>query len=679
MREIIYTCIGGEKLETQKEKHPQIPLSAAAIFVALGVVYGDIGTSPLYVMKAIVAGNGGLASLSESFIIGALSLVIWTVTLLTTIKYVLIAMQADNHGEGGIFSLYTLVHKRAKWLIIPAMIGGAALLADGILTPAVTVTSAVEGLRSIPVFDVLLGEGQGKILAITLTIISALFIIQRLGTKTIGKAFGPIMALWFSFIGLLGLWQVISNPSVLLAFNPMRGIHLLFGEQNNAGFLILGSIFLATTGAEALYSDMGHVGRKNIYGSWPFVKVSLLLNYLGQGAWLMQAKSNPALLHMGEFNPFFEMMPGWLRLFAVLLSTMAAIIASQALITGSYTLVSEAISLNLLPHLKIQYPAQTKGQMYIPLVNNILWLSCLGVVLYFRTSIRMEAAYGLAITITMLMTTILLFEFLQMKNVHFVLALIMLVFFGTLETTFFVSSATKFFRGGYIAILIGFVLFGIMFIWHKGNKIEGWQRFEYPMSDFIGQFKKLKEDNSLPVFANNLVFLTSNQNPGSVDRDILYSILDKRPKRADVYWFINVAVTDQPYTQEYKVEDYGTDFCFKVQLRLGFKIEQRINVYLRQIIQEMMEEGRIKPQRQTYTIYQEKEIGDFCFLLIRKAISPESNLTVFERLIMSSKYNIKTLTGSPARWFGLENANLIIEQVPLFLKVRKANHLTRVE
>ena len=666
-------------METQKEKHPQIPLSMAAIFVALGVVYGDIGTSPLYVMKAIVAGNGGLASLSESFIIGALSLVIWTVTLLTTIKYVLIAMQADNHGEGGIFSLYALVHRRAKWLIIPAMIGGAALLADGILTPAVTVTSAVEGLRSIPVFDVLLGEGQGAILAITLTIISALFIIQRLGTKTIGKAFGPIMALWFSFIGLLGLWQVISNPSVLLAFNPMRGINLLFSEQNNAGFMILGSVFLATTGAEALYSDMGHVGRKNIYGSWPFVKVSLLLNYLGQGAWLMQANSNAALFHIEDFNPFFEMMPSWLRLFAVLLSTMAAIIASQALITGSYTLVSEAISLNLLPHLKIQYPSQTKGQMYIPLVNNILWLSCLGVVLYFRTSTRMEAAYGLAITVTMLMTTILLFEFLRMKNVRFVLSLFMFVFFGTLETTFFISSATKFSHGGYVAALIAFLLFIVMFIWYKGNKIENWQRFEYPMSDFINQFRKLKEDDSLPVFANNLVFLTSNQSPGSVDRDILYSILDKRPKRADVYWFINVAVTDEPYTQEYKVVDYGTDFCFKVQLRLGFKIEQRINVYLRQIIQEMMEEGRIKPQRQTYTIYQEKEIGDFCFVLIRKAISPESNLTVFERLIMSSKYNIKTLTGSPARWFGLENANLIIEQVPLFLKVRKANHLTRVD
>lgn len=668
-----------KKLETQKEKHPQIPLSMAAIFVALGVVYGDIGTSPLYVMKAIVAGNGGLESLSESFIIGALSLVIWTVTLLTTIKYVLIAMQADNHGEGGIFSLYTLVHKRAKWLIIPAMIGGAALLADGILTPAVTVTSAVEGLRSIPVFDVLLGEGQGKILAITLTIISALFIIQRLGTKTIGKAFGPIMALWFSFIGLLGLWQVISNPTVLLAFNPLRGINLLFSEQNNAGFMILGSVFLATTGAEALYSDMGHVGRKNIYGSWPFVKVSLLLNYLGQGAWLMQANSNAALFHIEDFNPFFEMMPSWLRLFAVLLSTMAAIIASQALITGSYTLVSEAISLNLLPHLKIQYPSQTKGQMYIPLVNNILWLSCLGVVLYFRTSTRMEAAYGLAITVTMLMTTILLFEFLRMKNVRFVLSLFMFVFFGTLETTFFISSATKFSHGGYVAALIAFLLFIVMFVWYKGNKIENWQRFEYPMSDFINQFRKLKEDNSLPVFANNLVFLTSNQSPGSVDRDILYSILDKRPKRADVYWFINVAVTDEPYTQEYKVVDYGTDFCFKVQLRLGFKIEQRINVYLRQIIQEMMEEGRIKPQRQTYTIYQEKEIGDFCFVLIRKAISPESNLTVFERLIMSTKYNIKTLTGSPARWFGLENANLIIEQVPLFLKVRKANHLTRVD
>ena len=666
-------------METQKEKHPQIPLSMAAVVVALGVVYGDIGTSPLYVMKAIVEGNGGLESLSDSFITGALSLVIWTVTLITSIKYVLIAMQADNHGEGGIFSLYTLVHKRAKWLIIPAMVGGAALLADGILTPAVTVTTAVEGLRSIPFFEGFLGEGQGKILAITMTIISALFMIQRLGTKTIGKAFGPIMAFWFAFIGGFGLWQVLSNPTVLLAFNPMRGIELLLSEQNHAGFMILGSIFLATTGAEALYSDMGHVGKKNIYGSWPFVKASLLLNYLGQGAWLMQAKSNVALYHIEDFNPFFEMLPGGLRFFAVLLSTLAAIIASQALITGSYTLVSEAISLNLLPHLKIQYPSQTKGQMYIPLVNNILWASCMGVVFYFKTSIRMEAAYGLAITITMLMTTMLLFEFLRLKNFNIIVSLIMFVFFGTLEATFFISSATKFFHGGYVAILMGAILFAIMFVWHKGSKIESLQRLEYPMTDFIGQFKKLKEDDSLPVYANNLVFLTSNQNAESVDRDILYSILDKRPKRADVYWFINVAVTDEPYTQEYKVEDYGTDFCFKVQLRLGFKIEQRINVYLRQIIQEMMEEGRIKPQKQTYTIYHDKEIGDFCFVLVRKAISPESDLSVFSRFILSLKYNIKAWTGSPARWFGLENTNLVIEQVPLFLKAREASRLTRVE
>ena len=666
-------------MEIQKEKHPQIPLSMAAVVVALGVVYGDIGTSPLYVMKAIVEGNGGLESVTDSFIIGALSLVVWTVTLLTSIKYVLIAMQADNHGEGGIFSLYTLVHKRAKWLIVPAMVGGAALLADGILTPAVTVTTAVEGLRSIPFFEGLLGEGQGKILAITMTIISALFMIQRLGTKTIGKAFGPIMTFWFTFIGGLGLWQVFSNPTVLRAFNPMRGIELLLSEQNNAGFMILGSIFLATTGAEALYSDMGHVGKKNIYGSWPFVKVALLLNYFGQGAWLMQVKSNTALYHIEDFNPFFEMMPGGLRFFAVLLSTLAAIIASQALITGSYTLVSEAISLNLLPHLKIQYPSQTKGQMYIPLVNNILWASCMGVVFYFKTSIRMEAAYGLAITITMLMTTILMFEFLRLKNINIFVSLLMFVFFGTLETTFFISSATKFFHGGYVAILMGFILFAIMFVWHKGNKIESLQRLEYPMTDFISQFKKLKADDSLPVYANNLVFLTSNQNPASVDRDILYSILDKRPKRADVYWFINVAVTDEPYTQEYKVEDYGTDFCFKVQLRLGFKIEQRINVYLRQIIQEMMEEGRIKPQKQTYTIYHDKEIGDFCFVLVRKAISPESDLSIFSRFILSLKYNIKAWTGSPARWFGLENTNLVIEHVPLFLKARAASQLTRVD
>lgn len=395
------------------KKTHEIPTSAGAVLITMGVVYGDIGTSPMYVMKSIVAGNGGLGGVSDELILGALSLVIWTITLLTTMKYVVVAMQADNHGEGGIFSLYSLVKHFGKWLIFPAMIGGAALLADGVMTPAVTVTTAIEGLRSISSMGELLGDGQNKIIIITITIIALLFLVQRAGTSSIGRAFGPVMAVWFLFLAAAGLGNIGGNAAVLKAFNPVYAVKILTSPANDAGIMILGSVFLATTGAEALYSDMGHVGKNNIFLSWPFVKICLIINYLGQGAWLMACKSNGALAAIPDMNPFFQMLPEGIRPFAVFLGAAAAIIASQALISGSFTLVSEASRLDLMPHMQITYPSQRKGQIYIPLVNQVLWFACTGVVLLFQTSAHMEAAYGLAITLTMLMTTVLLFLYLR--------------------------------------------------------------------------------------------------------------------------------------------------------------------------------------------------------------------------------------------------------------------------
>ena len=388
-------------------------LQPAMLLVTIGIVYGDIGTSPMYVMKSILEGNGGISQVSPELIIGALSLVIWTVTLLTTVKYVLLAMKADNHGEGGIFSLYSLVKSCGKWLILPAMLGGAALLADGVLTPAVTVTTAVEGLRSMESMNRFLGAGQGRVILITLLIIGGLFSVQHAGTSKIGKAFGPVMLLWFGFLGGTGLLFVLKNPYILKAFNPLYAVRVLFGDYNRQGFMILGSVFLATTGAEALYSDMGHVGKENIYCTWPFVKLCLILNYLGQGIWILQNSGSAALAELPELNPFFLMLPVSLRPFAVVLGAAAAVIASQALITGSYTLVSEAILLDLLPHLEIRYPAETKGQLFIGTVNTILWIGCSAVVLFFRSGARMEAAYGLAITVTMLMTTVLISVYLR--------------------------------------------------------------------------------------------------------------------------------------------------------------------------------------------------------------------------------------------------------------------------
>ena len=546
--------------------------------VTIGIVYGDIGTSPMYVMKSILEGNGGIAHTDPDFIIGSLSLVIWTITLLTTIKYVLIAMKADNHGEGGIFSLYALVKNCGKWLILPAMLGGAALLADGVLTPAVTVTTAVEGLRSMEVMDRFLGAGQTKVVIITLLIITVLFAIQHAGTSRIGKAFGPVMLLWFSFLGITGLLHIGALPSVLRAFNPLYAVQVLLSPYNKAGFMILGSVFLATTGAEALYSDMGHVGKENIYFSWPFVKICLILNYLGQGAWIIQNQADRALYAVEDLNPFFLMLPLGLRPFAVVLGAAAAIIASQALITGSYTLVSEAILLDLLPHLEIRYPAQTKGQLYISTVNTILWIGCSLVVLYFRSGARMESAYGLAITITMLMTTLLISVYLRRVRKKAALSMLVLVAFGLLEGVFFVSSLGKFAHGGYVTVILTLILLTIMVVWYRGTQLEHQYSTTLKFTDYIPNLQKLHDDESVPLLANNLVYLGSTQDPEYIDRDILYSILDKDSKRADAYWFISVNVLNEPDTMTYQVETYGTDFIYRITLNLGFRCSPRVNV-----------------------------------------------------------------------------------------------------
>lgn len=663
----------------QKRSSSTIPLSMGMILVTLGVVYGDIGTSPMYTIKAIISGNGGLATIDDDVIIGALSLIIWTITLITTVKYVLIAMKADNKGEGGIFALYSLVRRCAKWLIIPAMIGGAALLADGILTPAVTVTTAIEGLRTIDLGKQLIGDNQHIVVGITIIILCILFVIQRAGTSSIGRLFGPVMTVWFLFLGLTGLLNMGADLNVLRALNPVRAVTFLFSSKNAAGMMVLGNVFLCTTGAEALYSDMGHVGKANIYASWPFVKCCLILNYLGQGAWVLANRVDPTLLAMTDMNPFFEMLPEVWRPFAVILSTFAAIIASQALITGSYSIVSEAIRLNLLPHMKITYPSETKGQLYIPLVNNIMWVACIFVVLLFQTSSHMEAAYGLAITLTMLMTTILLYTYLsQMCHKH-VGAVVFLVFFGVLESTFFFSSLTKFMHGGYFTVLMATLIFLVMYIWRRGTAIERTQSVYLPVKDYIGQLAELRDDSSYNYTADNLVFLTNDSSPDKLDRDILYSILDRRPKRARAYWFLNVTVTDEPNTLEYSVNSFGTDFIFKVQLRLGFRVNQRVNAFLRQIVGDLVQNHELPKQDHHYSIYRNPgTVGDFRFCILHKALAPETALSGSDYHVMMMKYAIRHVCGSPARWYGLETSSIIYEFVPLFTRAKAAPTLKRI-
>lgn len=635
------------------------------ILVAIGIVYGDIGTSPMYVMKSIVEGNGGINMIDERFIIGSLSLIIWTITLLTTIKFVIIAMKADNHGEGGIFALYSLVKNCGKWLIFPAMLGGAALLADGVLTPAVTVTTAVEGLRSIPIMEKLLGTGQVKVVIITLIIISALFAIQHAGTSKIGKAFGPVMLIWFGFLAVIGVLNVFTNPVVLKAFNPLYAFEVLVSPNNKAGFMILGSVFLCTTGAEALYSDMGHVGKDSIYFSWPAVKISLILNYLGQGAWIILNKANGALVGIEDMNPFFLMLPEALRPFAVVLGAMAAIIASQALITGSYTLVSEAIRLDLLPHLEIRYPSDTKGQIYINSVNSVLWIGCALVVLYFRSGSRMETAYGLAITIAMLMTTVLLFEYLRSIRHKSVVAWVTMIAFGLIEVVFFISSLGKFVHGGYVSVILTLILLWLMIVWYRGTQLEHKYSNKLRLSEYIENLGKLSDDTDIPLFCHNLVFLDRNENPEYIDRDILYSILDKDIKRASAYWFITVNVLDEPDTLNYTVDTYGTDYIFRIKLNLGFKCSQRINVYLRQIVSDLQASGELPAQDKKYSIYGPSTVGTFKFCMIHRIVNPKSDLASLDELILHSKYAIRRVAGSKARWYGLDTSNVIIEDVPL--------------
>lgn len=656
-------------------------MSAAGLLIAIGIVYGDIGTSPLYVMKSIVEGNGGIGNVNRDFIIGSISLVLWTVTLLTTLQTVIIALKATNHGEGGIFALYTLVRKRAKWLVLPALIGGAAILADGTLTPAVTVTTAIEGLKGLNFGGNVPVSTQNMVIAITVVILLVLFSIQKMGTSIIGKAFGPIMFLWFTFLGVMGVMNMVGDWSILQAINPIYAIRLLVSPYNKAGIFILGSIFLATTGAEALYSDVGHVGKSNIIGSWPFVFVCLSLNYFGQGVWIL---NNPTYRPAdgGVLNPFFEMIPANIRLFAIILATIAAVIASQALITGSFTLVAEASGLKFLPRMNINYPSNEKGQIYIPSINKGICVATIAIVLYFQTSAHMEAAYGLSITISMLMTTILLYEWLVMKKVNTVWNWIFLIFFGVLDIMFMISSLTKFTHGGYVSLFIAGAIGFIMYVWYYGNKVRDKReaRNAYVrLDEYTDMLTNLSHDENYPTYATNLVYMANVKYNKFIKREILYSILDKRPKRAKAYWFVTVNVTNEPFTAEYAVNTYGTKNVINIQLYLGFKKQTSVNVYIRQIVHDLIADGTIEAQPQEYTTTPGRDVGDFAFVIVQDVISPQTQLVGYEKWLVEARVRLQNLSSNPASWFGLEYADTIIERIPLILGRPNPSYIKRIK
>ncbi|WP_082019693.1 KUP/HAK/KT family potassium transporter [Berryella intestinalis] len=662
------------KARTARSRKPSIGLA----LVALGVVYGDIGTSPLYVMKAIVNGNGGIESLSQQTVIGALSLIIWTVTLITTVKYVLIALNADNKGEGGIFALYSLVRKHYPQLVGLAIVGGAALLADGILTPAVTITTAVEGLRTVEPIATFFEGGQAHVAMVAIGIIAVLFGVQKAGTSAIGSVFGIVMSCWFAFLGIAGAIQLAGCPSVLAAVNPVHAIAFLFSSDNHAGFMVLGSVFLATTGAEALYSDMGHVGRANIYASWPLVKACLILCYLGQGAWLVSNIGDPQIAAIPDMNPFFQMLDPSVRPLSVGLATAAAIIASQALITGSFTLASEATRLDLMPHLHLKYPSQEKGQVYIPRINLMLAIGCIAVVLFFRSSSAMEAAYGLAITVTMLMTTALMGVYLWKHRGRRLLSAAFVATFASLETGFFLSSLSKFPHGGYVTVLIASLLAYVMVVWQRGTSIERSQADLLPLARYKAQIGRLSQDTRLPLVADNLVYISKPGRMGKVDRDVLYSILDNRPKRARAYWLVDIVVSDDPFERSYAVESFGTDYLFRVRLNLGYKCGQFVDEYLHQIMGDLMETGELPLQQRAYSVFRRPNpTGSVRFCFLRKYATPNRTISKLDRFVISSKYAIRHVCGTPMRWYDLQGSSVDIEYVPLFGPAHRAERLCR--
>lgn len=645
-------------------------VTLGGLLVTLGIIYGDIGTSPLYVMKAIV----GEQPIEEQVILGALSCIFWTLTLQTTIKYVYLTLNADNKGEGGIFSLYTLVKRlKKKGLIVPAIIGGSALLADGIITPPISVSSAIEGLKTY--------QPELDTVPIVITILFILFFIQRFGSKFIGKFFGPMMLLWFGMLGVLGTIPLFGNIGVLKALNPYYAIHLL--SIHHEGFYVLGFVFLCTTGAEALYSDMGHCGRANIRVSWAFVKIMLVLNYFGQGAYLISHSGQTLSTLSGNptnpGNPFYLLMPDWFLPFGIAIATSAAVIASQALISGSFTLISEAMRLNFWPKVSVKFPTELRGQLYIPSINWLLFLGCVFIVLHFRESGNMEAAYGLAIVLCMLMTTTLLGYYMVMKRYNKILIVAVICVYFTIEISFLIANISKFHHGGYVSLGIAGLLAMIMAVWFTAKRI----RSEYTEFTKIANYKtvlsELSNDMSIPKYATHLVYMTNAQLGDEIESKIIYSILQKRPKRADIYWFVHVNVVDEPYKMEYRVREIMKDDVIRVDFYLGFRVAPRVNLMFKQVVRDMVKRSEVDITSRYESLNRNNVIGDFKFVIIEKFLSYDNDLPWYERIILDIYFILKKISLSEGRAFGLDSSSVKVEKFPIVIHPPEDFNLVRID
>jgi KUP system potassium uptake protein len=624
-------------------------LTFAGFLVAIGIVFGDIGTSPLYTYTAII----GSQSITELLALGGVSAIFWTLTFQTTIKYVFITLRADNKGEGGIFSLYALIRKYKRWLIFPAIAGGSFLLADSIITPPISVSSAIEGLKpsypNIPVIP------------IVLIIIVLLFTLQRKGTSFIGKLFGPVMLVWFTMIAILGIGELVGNFSVFKALNPYYAYRML--SEHPGGFWLLGGVFLCTTGAEALYSDLGHCGRRNIQISWLYIKACLLFSYFGQAAWLL----NHVGTKLTNISPFFGLVPDWFIFPAIGIATLATIIASQALISGSFTLVAEAIRLSLWPKLRVIFPSDIRGQLYIPTINWLLMIGCCGVVVYFKESRNMEAAFGLSVTLTMLMTTILLSFYLFVKKVNRVMVFILLLTFLTIEGSFLIANLKKFMHGGWVTLSLGILICIIMYIWHRASEIKYNLQKLINLDSYIPILRELSNDTAVPKYATNLVYLTYSSSSETIEESIIQSILYKQPKRADLYWFVHIEVVDEPFAMSYKVTIIEPEDVVWITFKLGFRVAPKINSLFRRVVEEMVQKKEVNIQSRYASLDKHNITGDFRFVIMKWFLSFDNELSYTEDFILKAYFFLKKISFPEEREYGLDYSNLTIEKSPLIV------------
>lgn len=639
-------------------------VTASGLLVTLGIIYGDIGTSPLYVLKAIVADR----PISETLVFGGLSCVFWTITILTTFKYIVLTLQADNHGEGGIFSLYALVRKYGKYMAIPTILGATTLLADGIITPPISVASAVEGLTGIH------GWEQLPTVPIVIVILSILFFFQRFGTQNIGGGFGPAMLVWFSMLSTLGLIQIAHHPQIVKALNPIYAYRFLVNYPQ--GFWLLGAVFLATTGAEALYSDLGHCGKKNIRYTWAFVKTCLMLNYMGQAAWIMNLGEGTLL---NGLNPFFEIMPHWFLITGIIIATAATIIASQAMISGSYTLISEAMNLNFYPRVTVKQPTELKGQIYIPSVNTILWIGCILMILYFQSSTHMEAAYGFSITITMMITTYLLSYYLRFSlKWNKILIWGIVIIFATVEFAFFMANVAKI-KERWMFLFFEFFIFMTMYTWYYARKINNQYTKFIDLGRYVHQLKALSLDDAVPKFSTHLIYLTKANSRHQVEEKIIKSIFAKKPKRADVYWFVHIHRTEEPYTLTYDVQELVDDTVIKLNINVGFRIQPRTEFYFKKIVQDLVHNKELDMHIRLDGPTKYNSEPDFKFIVIEKFLSVENDFALREGLLLNTYFYLKGLGLSDEKAFGLDKSDVEVEQVPLVYHPYALTELKRRE